>query len=35
MISNFIDGGINKRHAPETLLEINGHVVEFLDKYNN
>lgn len=35
MITNFIDGGLNKRRAPETLLEINGHVVEFLDKYNN
>jgi hypothetical protein len=34
MITNAIDGGLNKRHAPETLLEINTHVLEFLNKYN-
>lgn len=35
MITNLIDGGLNKRRAPETLLEINAHVLEFLDKYND
>lgn len=34
VITNAIDGGLNKHHAPETLLEINTHVLEFLNKYN-
>lgn len=35
IITNLIDGGLNKRQAPETLLEMNEHVLEFLNKYND
>ncbi len=35
IITNIIDGGLNKRQAPETLLEINDYVLEFLKDYNN
>lgn len=34
IITNRIDGNLNKRKAPETLLEINRFVVEFLEVYN-
>ncbi len=34
IITNWIDGGLNTRGAPETLLEINQHVLEFLDTFN-
>lgn len=35
IITNIIDGGLNKRQAPETLLEINDYVLDFLKDYNN
>lgn len=34
IITNWIDGNLNKRQAPETLLELNGYVLEFLGEYN-
>ena len=34
VITNLIDGGLNKRNPPETLLELNGYVLRFLDEYN-
>lgn len=34
IITNLIDNGLNKRQAPETLLELNGYVLKFLEKYN-
>jgi hypothetical protein len=34
IITNLIDSGADKRQAPETLLELNGYVIEFLDNYN-
>lgn len=34
VLTNLIDGGLNTRHAPETLLELNGYVIEFLNEYN-
>ncbi|MGI6072262.1 MAG: alpha/beta hydrolase family protein [Lachnospiraceae bacterium] len=35
IITNLIDRGLNKRNPSETLLELNGYVLKFLDKYNN
>ena len=32
--TNMIDGGLNSRKAPETLLEINDIVLDFLGEYN-
>ncbi len=32
-LTNMLDRGADTRKAPETLLELNGHVLEFLDKY--
>ncbi len=34
ILTNWFDQGLNTRHAPETLLEINGYVIDFLDQYN-
>ena len=34
VITNLIDLGHNKRKAPETLLEINEYVLDFLEEYN-
>lgn len=34
VLTNLMDGGLDKRYPPETLLELNGYVMEFLDKYN-
>lgn len=33
IITNWIDGGLNKRKAPETLFELNRYVREFLEVY--
>ncbi|NLD49719.1 MAG: prolyl oligopeptidase family serine peptidase [Clostridiaceae bacterium] len=34
VLTNLLDGGLNTRHAPETLLELNGYVLDFLSTYN-
>ncbi len=34
IITNWIDGGLNKRQSPETLLELNNYVLDFLNQYN-
>lgn len=34
ILTNMFDGGLDKRHAPKTLLELNEYVLKFLEKYN-
>lgn len=34
IITNMIDMGLDIRHAPETLPELNGYVLEFLEEFN-
>ncbi len=34
VLTNLIDGRLNTRKAPETLLELNAYVLEFLGEYN-
>lgn len=34
ILTNWVDGGLNTRKAPETLLELNGIVLAFLEIYN-
>jgi hypothetical protein len=32
-LTNMLDRGLDTRKAPETLLELNRYVLEFLDEY--
>lgn len=34
LITDLIDSGLNKRHPPETMFELNRYVLEFLAEYN-
>lgn len=35
ILTNMFDGGLDTRPASETLLELNGYVLNFLEQYNN
>ncbi|NLD87818.1 MAG: hypothetical protein GX633_06120 [Clostridiales bacterium] len=34
LITNLLDRGLNKRHPPETMFELNRYVLDFLAEYN-